>query len=68
MVEYSNDCVGCPPEMGCIGNLCKHTNVPHWYCDECGAEETLYYVDNQELCGNCALKALEMVEGSDSWF
>lgn len=68
MMEEINDCVGCPPEMGCIGNSCKYRRVPHWCCDKCGAEETLYYVDNQELCESCALEALEIVEGSDGWF
>ena len=49
MVRIENECVGCPPEMGCIGNLCPYRNVRRYYCDKCGEEvETLYYFDAQE--------------------
>lgn len=65
MKKEFNECVGCPPELGCIGDSCKYRRVPHWYCDECGAEGTLYYVDGRELCAECAMETLEVVEGSD---
>lgn len=55
MVEYRNECVGCPPEMGCMGLGCPYRNVPHWYCDECGRE--IFGEVNQdfgrELCDKC---------------
>ena len=36
MLRIEDECVGCPPEMGCIGSACENKNVPHLYCDECG--------------------------------
>lgn len=62
MVEYENECVGCPPEMGCMGSSCPNRNVPHYYCDECGDETSLYYYDDKELCIDCIKKLLEKVE------
>ena len=54
MVKYENECVGCPPEMGCLGDCCPNRNVPHIYCDKCGEEcEELYRYDGKELCENC---------------
>ena len=35
MIKYENECVGCPPEMGCLGDECSNRNVPHYYCDKC---------------------------------
>lgn len=65
MIEYENECIGCPPEMGCMGDACRNRNVPHYYCDECGEEDTLYKFNGEELCVDCLLRQLEMVEGSD---
>ena len=57
MVKYEDECVGCPPEMGCLGNSCRYKNVKHFYCDKCGEDvEELYKVDGEELCEEC-LKA-----------
>ena len=54
MIEYEDECVGCPPEMGCLGDSCPNRNVPHIYCDKCGEEyEELYRYDGKELCENC---------------
>ena len=33
-----NECVGCPPNMGCLGAGCPNRNVLHIECDECGEE------------------------------
>ena len=38
MIEYEDECVGCPPEMGCLGNSCRYKNVKHLYCDKCNAD------------------------------
>lgn len=38
MIRYENECVGCPPEMGCLGIACRYRNVPYIYCDKCGEE------------------------------
>lgn len=64
MVKYENECVGCPPEIGCFGGSCVKRNVPHYYCDECGAETTLYHWDDRQLCAECVIEQLDIVEGS----
>lgn len=55
MVTYENECVGCPPEMGCMGSACLYRNVPHYYCDKCGCEtKTLYEIGNEgQMCVEC---------------
>lgn len=65
MIEYENDCVGCPPEMGCLGDACRNRNVPHYYCDECGNETTLYKFDDKELCIDCIKDLLDEVKGDE---
>ena len=57
-----NECVGCPPEMGCLGSSCPNRNVTRFYCDHCGEEEELYYYDGEELCIDCIKKTLTKVE------
>jgi len=57
MVEYENECVGCPPEIGCLGDACPNRSVPHYYCDECNSEMgEVYDVDGEELCEDCLKK------------
>ena len=57
MIKYEDECVGCPPEMGCLGNSCRYKNVKHLYCDRCGEDcEELYVFDGEVLCEEC-LKA-----------
>lgn len=58
MIEYENDCVDC--DLPCFSS-CKYLHYPHYYCDECGEEETLYYFENKELCIKCIQKLLEKV-------
>lgn len=56
MIKVENECVGCPPEMGCIGEGCPHRNVPRYYCDHCGDEldpDEFYVVDGEDLCEDC---------------
>lgn len=67
MKKIENECVGCPPEMGCLGSSCPNVNVVHYYCDRCEDEDTLYYYDGEEICGTCLLKEFEVVEGSDNF-
>ena len=51
MIKYENECVGCPPERGCLGSSCPYINVPRLYCDDCGEEdEKLYENDDEQLC------------------
>lgn len=60
MVRYTSECVGCPPEMGCLHDACPYENVPVHDCDECGAEEAAKYViDNMELCSKCSKEWFE---------
>lgn len=57
MIEYENECVGCPPHMGCLGGACPHQNVPHYYCDFCHDEvDELYEVDGDDYCEYCLKK------------
>lgn len=58
MINYENDCVDCG--LPCF-STCKYKNNPHYYCDDCGEEEVLYYYDGKELCIRCVKKRLEKV-------
>lgn len=63
MITYENECVGCPPELGCLYDSCPKRNVKHLYCDECGCEEEiLYNYDGEELCAECLLSEFETIE------
>ena len=61
MKKIENDCVSCG--LPCLGDSCPNRNVPHYYCDKCGAEEeNIYKYDGQELCLDCIVEQLEKVE------
>ena len=63
MVTYENECVGCPPERGCLESACPNRNVRRLYCDRCGnEEEKLYKYDGEELCADCLLDEFEVIE------
>jgi hypothetical protein len=62
MKTIEDECVGCPPEIGCLGSSCPYKDVAHYYCDNCGEETQLYYYDDKELCIDCIEKTLEKVE------
>ncbi|MCI7758523.1 MAG: TraR/DksA C4-type zinc finger protein [[Eubacterium] saphenum] len=57
MRRTTNDCVGCPSEMGCLGDYCRYAHVERIYCDECDdeiEEEKIHYTDDgRELCLRC---------------
>lgn len=61
MVRYENDCVGCPPEMGCIGDTCQYRNVPIFMCDQCGEDGDIYEYEGQHYCADCLLALFEKV-------
>lgn len=66
MIRYENECVGCPPDLGCMGDSCPCLNVPRLYCDECGNEECiLYWWYGQQICWGCIEAQLERVEIDD---
>ena len=65
MTKTENECVGCPPEMGCQGSSCPYRNVTRIYCDGCGEEITnseIFDVDGGEFCEYC-LKDMFRREG-----
>lgn len=53
-----NECVGCPPEMGCIGEACPQRHVVRCYCDKCKDElpdnEEVIVINNEQYCPECA--------------
>ena len=54
MIKIENNCVGCPPEMGCLGSNCPYMDVEVHYCDKCEEElDEIYNVDGEELCEDC---------------
>lgn len=58
-----NDCVGCPPNMGCLGSGCPMRHSYYYKCDECEAEYVDCRIDGMDLCDECADKYLnEMFE------
>lgn len=57
MRKYENECVGCPPEMGCLGRSCPNMNVPRDYCDVCG-DYAEYTIDGEDYCEKCANEML----------
>lgn len=61
-VRYENECVGCPKEMGCLGDSCPNRNVPHYSCDECGDEGDIYEYEGQHYCASCLLSLFEKVQ------
>lgn len=65
MIKYENECCDCAtPAYPCIGELCPHRRVPHYYCDECKEEhEAVYEYEDEELCIECIEKRLEKVKG-----
>ena len=57
MIRLENQCVGCPPEIGCLGRICPKREVEVLVCDKCGSE---YHVEEgvgengEDLCFSCA--------------
>ena len=67
MVTYEDECLGCAvPAYPCLGSSCPNRNVKHLYCDLCKKDvETLYEVEGEELCADCALNSFEKIELED---
>lgn len=61
MIKIEDECVGCPPEMGCLGDSCPYKNVPRYYCDECNEENKLYWYNGRQLCIDCIEEQLDEV-------
>ena len=64
MKVTESECVACG--LPCIHTACPYYSVTRYYCDLCEDEvEDLYYLGNNELCADCALKQLEKVRHDD---
>ena len=61
MRVFEDSCVGCEQ---CI-NCGRKEPVEVFYCDECGRCEPLYHYEGRELCQECIISSLDIVEGSD---
>ena len=57
MFFIRDDCVGCPPEMGCSGVACPYQNQKFYICDDCG-ENAIYHIKDKDLCLECANEVL----------
>ena len=54
LVYDKGNCVGCPPEMGCLGLACDMCYETKMICDICKEEvEDLYVVEGEQMCENC---------------
>lgn len=68
MKRIENECLSCTDiGLPCLGSSCTNRNVVRFYCDKCKEESTLYYYGGKELCGECILEELVIVEDSDCW-
>ena len=68
MIKIENECVGCPPEMGCIGSSCPYIRVPHLYCDKCGADVDELFADETgefTLCEECLVEVTPRISLRD---
>ena len=65
MRRVVNGCVNC--DLPCIGKVCPNRYELEYYCDDCGDSDTLYYFGDEELCLDCIVKRLKVVEGTE-WF
>lgn len=62
-IEFTDECVGCPAEMGCLGSACPNRHVAHFYCDKCKREvDILREYNGDKFCEECILKEFKEVE------
>lgn len=56
MIREEDQCVGCPPEIGCLGRVCPRRRVMVLICDRCGSgyrvEEGIGK-NGEDLCYDC---------------
>ena len=65
MLRYEDECCDCAtPAYPCIGERCPRRRVPHYHCDKCDSEQTLYHYEGHEWCADCLIENLDVVEGS----
>ena len=63
-VKYESFCVGCRPDLHCLGAACPyHAPSPVFYCDIC-EEAAEYRIDGNDLCEDHAKEYLvELFKG-----
>ena len=62
MIKYENECVGCPPEMVCLGSGCPNRNGLYLLCDRCDADcEELYILGDEQVCEECLKDNFEKI-------
>lgn len=69
MKRIESQCVGCPPEMGCLYQSCPNFEVDVYICDKCGQEidEDVYIIENKDLCEYCFDEYIrEIFDGLDN--
>lgn len=59
MRKQENQCVDCPPELGCMGGSCPYRDITVFYCDQCNSEGAEYIIDNEDFCEDCAEQYLQ---------
>lgn len=65
MTKYTKiGCCACATgAYPCAGDQCPNLqDVPHYCCDDCGEEKTLYLFDGGELCLDCIFDSLPKKE------
>lgn len=59
MKRYVDMCVGCPPEIGCLGRTCPKRNVLVCDCDVCRFGDAKYTWDGDDYCDDCINDVLD---------
>lgn len=65
MIKEENRCQECNSALyPCVGDSCELRHYRALYCDKCKDEVEKLYIglSGRELCADCALKELEVVE------
>ena len=62
MITYENECRDCATDGYPCDRYCRYKRVKHFYCDACGDETELYYLDGKQLCISCVESELERVK------
>ena len=62
-IEIENACNGCDTCLGCGRNR----DYKVFYCDKCGTQidETVWFLDGQDLCEDCVLEEVPHRETED---
>lgn len=58
MMTLESDCVGCSPDLPCLGCSCKYFGrSPHFHCDVCGSDAN-FQLDDKDYCSDCLSQKL----------